>query len=195
MKPKITSTGYWEGETAHLCHACSQPLATWIAGYLQSRRQTPVYDFGCGTGRYLKVLAEHGFSSLLGFEGDPPLCADYDRILRQDLTEPFSLDRPGNVVCLEVGEHVPPEYEQTFLDNITEPCGGALVLSWAVRGQGGDGHVNCLNNEEVIGRIERRGFAFLSEETRAARAVITDLPWFKNTIMVFTRARASRGRG
>jgi hypothetical protein len=58
-----------------------------------------------------------------------------------------------------------------------------------VRGQGGDGHVNCRDNEEVVELLRARGFRYLLRPSAQARAVITDLPWFRNTILVFARGR------
>jgi hypothetical protein len=70
-------------------------------------------------------------------------------------------------------------------------------MSWALRGQGGHGHVNCLNNDEAIERFTSRGMIYLEKETESARAVIDpiknsiedkQLPWFKNTTLVFKKA-------
>jgi predicted SAM-dependent methyltransferase/glycosyltransferase involved in cell wall biosynthesis len=186
-KPQIAPTGYWAGDTAHLHHNCSMPLATWIATYLAAKKDSAVYDFGCGVGSYLKVLHENGFEQLLGFEGDIPTPRMFEHIQQRDLTQPYTVVMKGNVICLEVAEHIPAEFEDVFLDNVTGACNDRLILSWAIRGQGGDGHVNCLDNYEVIGRICKRGFKYLPLESAEARAVITDLPWFKNTIMIFER--------
>ena len=192
--PTIAATGYWDGRDAHLHHAHSAPLAAWIAGYLHNEKDRPLYDFGCGTGAYLQILREHGFTHLVGFEGDPPKCAvctEPVRIYQQDLTRAFMVPKPGNVVCLEVGEHIPAELESVFLDNLTRACDRHLILSWAVRGQGGDGHVNCRDNPEVIANLERRGFQYIPEQSKHARLVIgdkdSDLPWFKDTLLIFRK--------
>ena len=108
--------------------------------------------------------------------------------MQQDLTLPFELKEKGSVISLEVGEHIPKEYMDIYLDNITNFCEKTLIISWAVRGQAGFGHVNCLNNEEVIPLIEQRGFCFRKDLSEEARKVVGDnTPWFKNTILIFER--------
>jgi len=50
---------------------------------------------------------------------------------------------------LEVAEHIPKHLEERFTQTVHRhvKIGGYLMLSWAVEGQGGLGHVNCRNNE------------------------------------------------
>ena len=185
--PSIAPTGYWGGATAHLYHAWSPSLAEWIALYLRGQEDVPVYDFGCGMGSYMRHLRAAGFRRVVGFEGEVPLRPDCDGIMAQDLTLPFRAGAPGNALCLEVAEHVPAEFEDVLLDNVAAGCGASLILSWAVRGQGGDGHVNCRDNEEVVERLSRRGLRLLPTDTLSARSVIVDLQWFRNTLLVFRR--------
>jgi SAM-dependent methyltransferase len=185
---KISPTGFWEASTAHEHHGYSEKLASWLISYLAARKPELIYDLGCGLGHYLKHLHEAGFTTLVGVEGDPPERAVFGPITRHDLTTPISLDR-GTVLCFEVGEHVPAEHEDALLDNLVALCSDTLILSWAVRGQGGDGHVNCLDNAEVIARLARRGFTYLEHDSTAARRATADAvtPWFQNTLMIFRR--------
>lgn len=190
--PNIHPTGFWAGATAHLHHGWSPPLAAWIATYLRGQEDVPVHDFGCGLGNYSCVLADAGFDRVTGYEGEVPVRAAFDHILARNLTEPLNVPYKGNVVCLEVAEHIPAFYEDTLLATITNAVehGRSLVLSWAVRGQGGDGHVNCRNNDEVVALVSRRGMALDEGATKAARASVTPeggCPWFRNTLLIFKR--------
>ena len=183
----VRSTGYWRASDAHEHHGCSPRLAAWIANYLGAQKDKLTYDLGCGTGYYLTRLKEAGYSQLVGLEGEPPDRAEFSPIEKQDLTSVVARP-PGNVICLEVGEHVPAEHEKALLDTITSYCDSRLILSWAIRGQGGRGHVNCLDNHEVIARMQRRGFIFNPEDSMAARMHVDDnTPWFRNTLMIFER--------
>lgn len=187
---KISETGFWSGESAHVHHVHSKPLSQWICKFLSEDKDKRIYDMGCGLGNYLKDLANAGFTDLVGFEGDIPVNKVFSNIWRQDLTKPINeaLVNKGNVICLEVGEHIPAEFQDQLLQNIKQLCNGYLIMSWAVRGQVGFGHVNCLNNGEVIEIMERYGFKYLHGYSQDARAVIDDTtPWFKNTIMIFSR--------
>ena len=186
---EIAKTGYWNGETAHLHHAHSQELSNWICEFLKDYKTKNLFDFGCGLGNYLKDLQYSGFQYLTGFEADPAVQKVFNNIVKQDLTILFNLKpNKGNVISLEVGEHIPAEFMDIYLDNITNNCDNYLITSWAVRGQEGFGHVNCLNNEEIIPLIEKRGFTYLKEESESARSVIKDNTWwFKNTILIFKK--------
>ena len=105
-----------------------------------------------------------------------------------DLTSQLNLNKKGVVISLEVGEHIPKEYEQIFLDNLNRHCEDLLITSWAIRGQGGYGHVNLLNNDEIIPKIEALGFTHLKELSNAARSIIADdCHWFRDTIMIFKK--------
>lgn len=186
---EIAETGYWNGETAHHHHVHSKELSDWIVNFLKERDQLTTYisDFGCGLGNYLKDLKEAGFNRLIGFEGDIPVNKVFDNIYKQDLTKPF-LSALGNVISLEVGEHIDAKYMDTYLENIQAACSDYLITSWAVRGQGGFGHVNELDNHEIIPHFEKRGFKLLEKETQEARSVIQDNAWwFRNTILIFKK--------
>lgn len=187
---EIAKTGYWNGETAHLHHAHSQELSDWICSFFNERmsKEEHIRDFGCGLGNYLKDLQNFGFKVLTGFEADIPKQKVFDNIIEQDLTIPFKTFSQGHVISLEVGEHIPREFMDIYLDNITNNCDNYLIISWAIRGQEGFGHVNCLNNDEIIPEIEKRGFTYLKKESESARSVIKDNTWwFKNTILIFKK--------
>ena len=134
------------------------------------------------------VLNSPDFEAVFGFEGDPPKNKVTQGIEKRDLTVPFTLNTKGNVLFLEVGEHVDAQYQDILLDNVTKHCNGYLIMSWAVRGQEGFGHVNCLDNHEVIPLIESRGFKLMEKETKEVRSIdLSEAPWFKNTLLIFKR--------
>jgi hypothetical protein len=112
-------------------------------------------------------------------------------VISKDLTIPFVLPIGGNVISLEVGEHIPKKYQDIYLDNITNNCNNYLITSWAIRGQAGFGHVNCLDNHEIIPEIEKRGFKYLEKESMSARSIIKDnAAWFRNTILIFKKEQS-----
>ena len=183
----ISNTGFWESEN-EIYHVCCTGLCNWIINYLNNQNNKLIHDFGCGLGRYLKPLNDAGFTNLIGYEGKIPAVKKFNNIIEQDLTLPFDVLNKGNVLCLEVGEHIPKKYEEIFINNITNACDDNLIMSWAIVGQDGDGHVNCLNNDVVISKIESKGFKFLPEETASARSTIgNDYWWFKNTTLIFKK--------
>lgn len=181
-RKEVSSTGCWSSKLAEN-HIFCEELAEWISDYLDKGRT--VHDFGCGTGGYLGFLRDNGFVDLIGYEGEVPR-GGFPNTLKQDLSESFAVKKKGDVICLEVGEHIPRTHMDTFLDNICNACDGKLILSWAVRGQYSSSHVNCLNNDEVIPEIEKRGFRHLRGDSEKARGIIRldGCNWFRNTILI-----------
>jgi SAM-dependent methyltransferase len=186
----ISDTGAWRTNIAPHHHGASQELAHWIVNYLAADKNQQIHDLGCGPGEYLLKLREAGFTQLTGYEADPPSFKVFDPIIAHDLTKPLRPQERGTVICLEVGEHIPASYESALLDNMIACCYDKIILSWAVRGQGGHGHVNCLDNHEVVAKLTSRGFTYLADDSRRARNAIaadSSTPWFRNTIMIFSR--------
>lgn len=180
----MNAHGIWTQEEADKYHQSSPKLARWIYNYLDN--DYPVYDFGCGNGFYLHELEQGGFLCW-GIEGGitDRLC---NNIMYKDLTAYVKVPSKGSVLSLEVGEHLPKWAEQTFLNTITDACHKDLIISWALPGQPGVGHVNCLPKEYIISEIERRGFKFLPDFTEDARKNIDpNCDWFERTLLVFER--------
>ena len=192
----ITETGYWTSDDTESIHVHDPRLANWILNYLQNDKDKQLIDFGCGMGDYLKKLHDNGFSNLHGFEGEVRKGSP-KFIKNWDLSNPIknyegynSLKKSAyNTICLEVGEHIPKQYESIFLDNITSLTTNKIILSWAIIGQLGDGHVNCMNNDEVILKMDELGFKYLENDSIDARNSVSPLiaSWFLNTIMIFQK--------
>jgi len=66
---------------------------------------------------------------------------------------------------------------------------GKIILSWAIIGQLGDGHVNCMNNDEVISKMNELGFDYLEDDSVSARNSVSSriASWFLKTIMIFQK--------
>lgn len=144
-----------------------------------------VYDFGCGRdGKYIKSLRDNGLIAT-GYEITPGSGSEF--IVEADLSRVIKApEQLGCVMSLEVAEHINPEFEQTFLRNLSRHCSGKLVLSWAVPGQGGVRHVNERGEVYVINRMKEWGFALDEAMTQRMREAASIL-WFKKSIYVFTR--------
>ncbi|CAB4196989.1 hypothetical protein UFOVP1290_509 [uncultured Caudovirales phage] len=189
MSKIILPTGFWESE-GKLYHVVCQPLCDWIINYLKNDKDKPLYDFGCGNGHYLNEFYNAGFSNLTGFEGCIPVQKEFENIICQDLTLSFSVADKGNCVFLEVAEHIPSKYENIMLDNVINACNDKLIMSWAIIGQDGDGHVNCKNNNDVVKLLTSKGMKYLHQETIDARNSIPDsnpYGWFKTNTFIFEK--------
>lgn len=178
----ITDRGIWTSTDETKTHLVDLKICQWLVDFF--RKENRIVDLGCGNGGYTKYLIDNGFYCE-GYDGSP-LTPDITnglcRIL--DLSEPIDIGKFDVCLCLEVGEHIPQEYEQTFIDNICNSSKRYIILSWAIEGQPGYGHVNCKNNEYIIDQICSRGFRFVKENTNWIRRV-SELPWFKDTLIFF----------
>jgi hypothetical protein len=190
----IKETGYWTSNNTDEIHVHDPNLADWIVSYFINDKDKQLIDFGCGMADYLKNLENNGFTNLHGFEGEvrdgsPDFVKSWDLSNPIENYENYNLLKDGayNTICLEVGEHIPKEYESIFLNNITSLTTNKILLSWAIIGQLGDGHVNCMNNDEVILKMDKLGFKYLESDSIAARnSVSRDIAsWFLKTIMIF----------
>jgi SAM-dependent methyltransferase len=184
----ISNTGFWTitGSKFEHEHAYDPPLSNAIVALAKSLGTTKTYDFGCGPGKYTAAFREAGIEAT-GLDGNP-LTSSIPNCQVQDLTADFDLEPVNFLLSLEVCEHVPKEFETKLVSNINKHLspGGTLVLSWAVVGQGGFGHVNCQNNDYVIRLFEGMGYTYDQENSANLRKV-SSLPWFPNTVLVFKK--------
>lgn len=188
---RISPTGFWI-ENDPEDHVFIPTLSFELNNFVKNKGITTVYDFGCGTGEYLQKLIESNpLIKATGFEGHQT-SAIFNNILRQDLSKPISVEPADLVLSIEVGEHIPKQFEQTFINNLSNSAKKYLIISWAVEGQWGLGHVNCRNNEYVINQLELKNWVFDSETTKNMRNAIENTQdpgrhWIINTLMVFYR--------
>ena len=59
-------------------------------------------------------------------------------------------------------------------------------MSWALKGQGGDGHVNEQNEDYVLDLFNELGMTYHQDISKMLRDV-AQLGWFKKTIYVFSK--------
>lgn len=147
-----------------------------------------VMDLGCGHNWYVSVLRYFGYDAW----GTDMVYLGSKYFVPGDLT----ILRPKenmntlkiNVLSLEVGEHIPADKAAVYLDNVVSFGGGDIILSWALPGQHGIGHINCQPNEWVIDQLLQRGYKLQQEKTNELREAVKycHCNWFQNTLMYFT---------
>jgi hypothetical protein len=183
---KINPRGFWETNDGS-GHMHDERLMQGLIKLCKTFKLNQAVDFGCGMGTYIKGFRRAKIDSW-GYDGNPntnELTGGLGECL--DLSKSFETRFISDLVLsLEVGEHIPEEYEQIFLDNITDPVKDVLVISWAIPGQAGLGHVNCRENSYIIGKLRERGFRY-DERWSGILRRSSRLPWFKKTLMVFHR--------
>lgn len=183
----IHERGYWmdrkETDTHEFDASLAKAIVFWSYEY-----EGWFIDIGCGNGSYVRYLMDHNIE-VVGYDGSPltpELTGGLCKVM--DFSVPQNIGKFRNVLSLEVGEHIPAQYEDIFIDNLCNASYENIILSWAVEGQPGIGHVNCRNNDYIEDKFRARGFEYIFWETANLREAAT-LPWFKNTIMVFRRMK------
>lgn len=183
----INEKGYWETDNA-IGHITDMGLLIGIYSMFINKNINSVVDFGCGMGEYAKFFKDKG-KYVAAYDGNPntyELTNGIGKVL--DLANPFNLDEQYDcVLSLEVGEHIPKEYEQVYIDNLCNHSKKYVLVSWAVVGQDGDGHVNCQNNDYVINEFNKRGYSYNHIISNELRTTVTKATWFRNTIMFFEK--------
>lgn len=184
----IHENGYWEGLHANSQHVYDSSLGISLMTFFKNENVKSIVDFGCGMGDYVKTFQSNNINAF-GFDGNPntpELTNNLCKVL--DLSVPIKFDEPFDwVLSLEVGEHLPQRFEDTFIHNLHNNNKYGIVISWAVKGQGGHGHFNEQNNDYIKSKICELGyFNDIKCENKLRRD--STLFWFKNTIMVFRKS-------
>jgi len=169
-----------------------------------------VGDIGAGVGQFGAWLIDQGNTSIEwnGFDGgsnvnefcgksvalidrDPYLVPKVCFLDASVSVNPKDLKNDGApfdwVMSIEVAEHIPAEYQLVFVDNLIRLSKHGIIMSWAVPGQGGHGHVNEKSNDDVVEMMRLRNMYYLPNESANIRKKVDRLPWLKNTVMVFTK--------
>jgi len=185
----INESGICEGldENTTSGHYYDNALINQIIVFLKDEKVKKIVDLGCGDGKYVKTLKETGILAD-GFDGNPStpeytnnLCGVLDLSIPYQFAEKYDW-----VISLEVGEHLPKHFEDIFIGNLHNNNKYGIILSWAVKGQGGYGHFNEQDNDYVKSKICNLGYTNDIESELKMREAAT-IPWFKNTIMVFRK--------
>ena len=139
------TTPYVHSETVHNTTAAREMLPA----VLEVCPAKSIVDFGTGLGTWLKVATELGVEDVLGIDGDwvrpEQLAIPAEQFLAKSLHEEIRLGRRFDLaICLEVAEHLRPDKAELLVENIVHHS-DAVLWSAAIKGQGGQNHINERN--------------------------------------------------
>lgn len=183
-KPEISESGGWVGFNEHYL---DEKLLNSIISLTQNKNIKTCNDLGAGCqARYSLKLNESGIS-VNAFDYNPEILKIKSISTNViDLTEKQEILKADLVLCLEVGEHIPDRFFNDLLYNITSASRRHIILSWAIIGQDGHGHVNCKSNFGIIYQLSKFGFSLCLDDTDFLRNNAS-LPWFKHSLFVFEK--------
>lgn len=125
-------------------HTVTASAAIVVPAVCELLSPRSMLDVGCGKGEWLQEFRSCGVEDVVGVDIAAP---DEMWYFRRDLTEPLEFKRTFDlVVCLEVGEHLPPEAAETLVESCVHHS-NTVLFSAAVPGQEGKGHINCQPHE------------------------------------------------
>lgn len=178
---RISETGCWLSTDMRKGKHDAQLAAALVEFF----REQTVIDFGCGTGFYVHAINET--ADCRGYDGNPNT-PDMGGVACEvlDLAEPVEVDPADWVLSLEVGEHLPRQYEATFIENLHKHNRQGIVLSWARPGQGGIGHCNERSQDYLSEIFESLNYVRDRQQETAFREV-AQRHWFRNNIMVLRK--------
>ena len=179
------------------CHtlAGAEAALPYIFG---DRCPASLIDVGCGVGTWVRATMDFGITDVCGIDGvdvrEDDLLFPRSLFRQQDLTQPWHLGRMFDVaLCLEVGEHLPPEKAPTLVQALAVHS-DVVMFSGACPGQRGQHHVNCQWPDYWQSLFNAQGYVC----DDAIRWKIWDIaaiePWYRQNMFVATRAPDRAGR-
>ncbi|RNA36869.1 SAM dependent methyltransferase [Brachionus plicatilis] len=189
LDKKVSLNGGWCSELSGKNsseHITDVEIAKELSFYLRNKK---VASFGDGPGLYKEIfIFLKDVQSYDAFDG-APFCEETsnNNVKFLDLTVPVYHLLPFDwIISLEVAEHIPKEYEDTYIDNLVRHAREGIIISWATPGQGGLSHLNEKDFEEVKSKLFQKGFQHLPQDSQRVREK-SFLPWIQNNLNIFKR--------
>ncbi|CAG2185686.1 unnamed protein product [Mytilus edulis] len=171
-------------------HLTDKVFVPHLSSFLKDKT---VGSFGDGPGAYKREITKLQEVRLYDAYDGAPYSEENSKgtVKFLDLTIPqYGIPVYDWIISLEVAEHIPQEFESTYLDNIFRHAKEGIILSWAIPGQGGLQHVNNKPLEYVIQVMEKNGFVRNENLSKKLQKAAT-FPWLKRNINVYLRTNYS----
>lgn len=187
--PQTSSHGGWcrnESKEHYREHRTDMNLISELSKFLAGKK---VASFGDGPGAYKREILKLGEVLVYDAYDGAPYTEETSegRVIFLDLTSPqFGLPLYDWVLSLEVAEHIPPNFENAFMDNIARHCREGIIISWAKPGQKGYGHINEKPFDYVNKLLQRYDFEWDEAASYHLRNA-SDLVWLRDNVSVFRR--------
>lgn len=184
-----SSQGGWcrnESREVSAGHVTDMDLVLALSAFLAGKK---VASFGDGPGVYKREILKLGKVLIYDAYDGAPYTEETSegRVVYLDLTSPqFGLPLYDWVMSLEVAEHIPPKFENAYMDNIARHCREGIILSWATPGQGGYAHINEKHFDYVNKLLQRYDFEWDEKASYYLRNA-SKVFWLRENVSVFRR--------
>lgn len=170
-----------------------------IAKLFPMLRPQSVIDLGSGRGVWLAEWQQAGATDVLGVDGDyvdqTRLAVDQKSFLAADLTSPVTTGRRFDLAqSLEVGEHLPLSAAETLVDSLTA-ASDRVLFSAAVKGQGGEFHVNEQPLAFWQALFEARGYQAYDCLRPHLKNDKSTAPWYRYNSIIYLNEAGRAGLG
>lgn len=184
--------------TKRTSHPWSTTTEEVVAELVERFEPESVVDLGCAIGVYIREFEDNGVPGV-GIEGAEKAVrnAVLDDVFHADLRDPLSNPPTADLVlCIEVAEHLHPEYADQLVENISKcvEASGTAIVSAAPPGQLGTHHINLQPKEYWIKKFKSEGLSFDRSETKnlvdaiKVRLSKRDIDWeATENLMVFRK--------
>ena len=170
--------------------------------FLQTTEIETIIDLGCGNG-YLLDAFMNAKKKVKGVDISRTARILMPRqiqpfVAHKDLTQSLAADenRYDLTVCIQVGEYIPDDYADVFVDNICNNAKDMILFSSALLTFYGLYRINCQPLFYWIQKFEKRGFVFNYKWTQSFRQWINQTTnivhqWLCRTSIIFIRNNVS----
>lgn len=147
----------------------NRKLLNLILSYFGTPRN--LLDVGCGTGEMVRSARGMGIEAY----GVDLIQHPEEYFYHHDLRQPFDHGRRYQLItCVEVGEHLEPEFAHVLVDSISSHMmtGSVLFFSAAGPGQDGINHLNCRLGSYWRDMFYERGVSYRANFTSIMQSAI-----------------------
>ena len=93
------------------------------------------------------------------------------------------------MLCTDDCQILIGRFEDKLIDNLVRHSKKGIILSWS-NNKGGNGHVNIKANTQVDSLMRMVRFKRDDTATRFLRSSVTDIHWFRDSLIVYKRLDA-----
>ena len=185
----VSSSGGWCARISgkdSIEHKTDERFAKALSQFLSGQK---VASFGDGPGSYKEIFDRLKQVIVYDAFDGAPFCEELTNgnVKFLDLSVPiYHLNKYDWIISVEVAEHIPPEFEQIYIDNLIRHAKLGIVLSWSSPGQIGMSHVNERSFDYVRSQMESRNFVHDNTSSNFLKEN-ADLFWIKNNLNVYRK--------